>query len=248
MSIIRRESILYKITNGSNKGRTCAILVYEEGSTKPEDVKLVGGFATVAFMDDSNKAVQEKFTNLSPIEIPGWHHTTTRATYGYKEYLQRMGNGDNLLRTLGIAQPRTIKEGDILATGERVVSQIRLGFNSSVLIELAENGWVEMPSRIPIALKVGNGQIPMDKKLARTSCFSLPLLLRKREVLVVGDGVLADPHDCKDGWVELTLTGGKNGVVIAVPICIPVATLPWFAIRDVHTFKLWRMAKKRYCS
>ncbi len=53
------------------------------------------------------------------------------------------------------AQPATLVPGDILANGDRVLSEPREGGNGSVLIHLTggyHGHWVGVPARIPIAL------------------------------------------------------------------------------------------------
>jgi hypothetical protein len=75
--------------------------------------------------------------------------------YAAKEHLRCYGNGDNRFRTWRCAQPSALKVGDILPTGDRVLSAPRQGFNGGVFIHLTggvDGHWIEVPSRIPIAL------------------------------------------------------------------------------------------------
>jgi hypothetical protein len=75
--------------------------------------------------------------------------------YGLGEHFRSYGNGDNMLRTERMAQPRALQTGDRLATGERVLSPSREGGNGSVFIHLEREGhsdWISVPARIPLAL------------------------------------------------------------------------------------------------
>ncbi|MFZ2167801.1 MAG: hypothetical protein WAV50_02940 [Minisyncoccia bacterium] len=87
---------------------------------------------------------------------PGWPLSEhERRPYGFVEHRERYGNGENRLRTPRVSQPRTLFVGDTLATGDRVLSTPRRGYNSSVLIHLSGgvNGhWIEVASRLPLAL------------------------------------------------------------------------------------------------
>jgi len=89
---------------------------------------------------------------------PGWPLYKSQfhsSPYGFEEHLRRYGLGDNLLRTARIAQPQALKVGDVLATGDKVLSLPRRGFNGSVLIHLTgglDGHWIDVASRLPIAL------------------------------------------------------------------------------------------------
>lgn len=79
--------------------------------------------------------------------------------FGYDSYVKNYGSGHNRLRVTGrLCQPRALRIGDILATGETVVREPREGGNGAVLVCLgnicdASNGdWLDLPARIPIAL------------------------------------------------------------------------------------------------
>ncbi len=76
--------------------------------------------------------------------------------YGYDKFLEKHGGGQNQLRTPYLSQPRALKPGDRLATGEQILSPSREGFNGEVFIHLAshlpEGIWLGVPSRIAIAL------------------------------------------------------------------------------------------------
>jgi hypothetical protein len=81
----------------------------------------------------------------------------------YEEFVQNRGSGQNRLRTTRLAQPGALQEGDILATGDRLLSPPREGGNGSVLIHLTGgfNGhWIDVPARIPIALLTPEDNAP----------------------------------------------------------------------------------------
>jgi hypothetical protein len=78
-----------------------------------------------------------------------------REPYGAKSHLREYGMGSNAFRTPRFAQPSVLKEGDILATGDMVLSPPREGGNGSVLLHLTGGTyghWIGVPSRIPLAL------------------------------------------------------------------------------------------------
>lgn len=86
-------------------------------------------------------------------------------TYTLKDWVQKRGGGENLLRSDNYAQPSALKEGDVLITGERILSSPREGGNGAVFVHLSsynEKGvWLSFPSRTALAL-VGchNAPIP----------------------------------------------------------------------------------------
>jgi len=97
---------------------------------------------------------------------PGWpERNGVGATYGFTEHLRRYGNGDNLLRTPHVAQPQALKVGDVLATGDRVLSPPRSGYNGSVLIHLTgglKGHWIKVAARIPLALLAEGDDVPAE--------------------------------------------------------------------------------------
>ena len=98
-------------------------------------------------------------------EIPGRPMDEHGRPYGFERHLKEYGNGTNLLRTERLAQPRALKIGDILATGDEVLSNPRVGFNSSVLIHITgglDGHWIELPPRIPIALLTKEDSAPTE--------------------------------------------------------------------------------------
>lgn len=84
-------------------------------------------------------------------------------TYGLEEHILRRGGGDNRLRTESFAQPRALREGDILACGDRVLATPREGYNGNVWVLLSgglEGHWISMAARLPIALLVDMESVP----------------------------------------------------------------------------------------
>lgn len=87
---------------------------------------------------------------------PGWPLYVRSKTYGVYEHRTRYGSGDNLLRTILVAQPRALREGDILATGDEILSPPRQWHDGTILIHLPGAGgdyWVPIDPRVPIALR-----------------------------------------------------------------------------------------------
>lgn len=92
---------------------------------------------------------------LSGKELPGTRLYDYGPPYGFEGHIRNRGNGINRLRTTRLAQPGALQVGDILATGDKVLSPSREGGNGTVLIHLTGgfNGhWIGVPARIPIAL------------------------------------------------------------------------------------------------
>lgn len=98
-------------------------------------------------------------------ELPGLPMQHWRKPYGLQEHLREYGNGDNLLRTDRLAQPKALKPGDILATGDEVLSEPREGGNGSVLVHLTgglDGHWIGVPGRLPIALLTPEDGAPTE--------------------------------------------------------------------------------------
>jgi hypothetical protein len=96
---------------------------------------------------------------------PGWPipESLTAQPYGLHEHLRRHGTGDNMLRTTRFAQPQALRVGDLLATGCRVLSPPRWGYNSSILVHLTgghTGHWIKMAPRLPIALLTPEDDAP----------------------------------------------------------------------------------------
>src|SRR5438067_974890 len=72
-----------------------------------------------------------------------------------KREFANKGDGKNLARLPFAAQPRALKVGDQLVTGDFVLEPPRDGGNGSVIIKIT-GGWngheISVPSRIPIAI------------------------------------------------------------------------------------------------
>lgn len=123
-------------------------------TTKPEDALCLNAMRT--YLEDA-------FPILAGKELPGLKLRQFSTPYGFEEHVNRYGSGENMLRTTRLAQPYTLKIGDILATGDRVLSPPRDGGNGSVLLHLTggfDGHWVTVPSRIPIALLTKDDNAP----------------------------------------------------------------------------------------
>lgn len=86
--------------------------------------------------------------------------------YDLKSWINNRGNGGNRLRNERYSQPGALEVGDILITGERVISPPREGGNGAVLVHLSgrkDGVWLSFSSRTALAL-IGchNEQIPSD--------------------------------------------------------------------------------------
>lgn len=97
---------------------------------------------------------------------PGWPMPSNMTPYGYAEHIACYGSGKNLLRTERVAQPRALKPGDMLATGARVLSPPRRGFNDRILVHVTRRGagekWVPIAAELPIALLVKGDAVPPE--------------------------------------------------------------------------------------
>ena len=202
MSTVKAFSVKHLITSGEHKDRVC--LVREQENDPP-------GLVTVVFdsqISDRFALVSENA--LSQIEIPGWRfHSTKTNAYSLKDYLDfHRGCGSNLLREDLFAQPRVLHFGDKLASGELVTKDPRIGYNSSVLIHLKNEGWVELASRLPIALK-GNDN------------FEYPADLKADVTLMTGCVVAKNSEKLPGGWVNVYLD--RKDCNLNIPSCVPLA-------------------------
>jgi hypothetical protein len=125
--------------------------IYEDYSfkfpTEPDLVREVGPII-LELVDDTGPEI--KIKNL--LGMPLYKHYPE--SYGLDEFERYEGCGINRLRTPLFAQPGALKKGDVLVTGEQVISDPREGGNGAVLIHLSggEHGtWLSLPARIPIA-------------------------------------------------------------------------------------------------
>jgi hypothetical protein len=199
MAIVSPESIIYRIVTGPLKGRTCTI------SEKCDDCLIV-------FLADSERGERARVLPgcLAELETPGWTETDRfYEPYGLEEYFKRHeGDGSNMLRAPGVAQPQALFPGDKLATGQCIIGVPRRGSNSSVLVRIDAFGWVELASRLPVALK-GNGR------------YKLPIELAEGDTLVTGCRVFKMSYATKVNWVTIVLD--KADGKIEVPSCVPLA-------------------------
>lgn len=100
-----------------------------------------------------------------PSDHPGSPLYNYGESYGFKRHLREYGCGRNRLRTNRLAQPGALIAGDIIATGDRVLSPPREGGNGSVLIHLTgglSGHWISVPARIPIALLTKEDNAPKE--------------------------------------------------------------------------------------
>jgi hypothetical protein len=201
MSIIRSDSRVYKIVSGTHKGKKCVI----RGSGRHSDPLKI----SVLFAD--SRAEDVIFINrgmLAELETPGWeynfpHESPCSAT----DYEEKSGINWRI-RDIHISQPSVLKIGDVLLTNEEVVTNPRMGCNSTVLVRLSETGWVELASRLPLALK-GNQKS------------KLPIELFEGDRLATGCLVASNPKPININWVSVCLN--RESCDIDIPSCIPLA-------------------------
>lgn len=98
---------------------------------------------------------------------PGWP-IREAPSYGYAEHMKHYGKGLGFprLRVDGRgAVPLTLKPGDVLLTGDHVLSPPRKGLNGNILVHLTNGGkghWVPMAARLPIALLAKSDDVPPE--------------------------------------------------------------------------------------
>jgi hypothetical protein len=204
MSIISEKSVLHLVTAGKHKGRICNIREYIFADTDLNHATIV------VFTDyDCNDFVTIPLKHLDEIVIPGWEDDFPYTIQcKLHEYLESEC-GYCMIRDETVAQPVTLKEGDVLATGEVVMERPRRGFNSSILIHLSQNGWVELAARFPIALQ-GNTK------------FGVPNELKQNERLATGCLLVKNPEKTeKENWMKIFLD--LDDCCINIPFCIPLA-------------------------
>lgn len=88
-----------------------------------------------------------------------------RPPMNFDEFIDERGSGGDRLRTLRFAQPGALKEGDVLANGDRLISPPREGGNGSILIHLTGGSfgrWMDVPACIPIALLTLEDKAPLE--------------------------------------------------------------------------------------
>lgn len=107
--------------------------------------------------------LSDAFGKLAGQELPGIRLSKPPQPYGFDEHAAQYGSGVCALRTARLAQPLVLQKGDILATGEKVLSPPRLGGNGTVFIQLSggtKSHWVALPARIPVALLTDSDNAP----------------------------------------------------------------------------------------
>ncbi|MEI7750315.1 MAG: hypothetical protein WCJ25_04935 [Candidatus Moraniibacteriota bacterium] len=177
MSIIREASIVHRVVTGTHKGKECVVR-----ANPPADRRDLIGVVFTGEGENPNKIVNVRIGALAALETPGWEDAFPYARpCRLKRYLEwQKGSGSNGLRDTFVSQPEVVRTGDVLASGETVIEPPRRGWNSSVLIRLDRTGWVEVASRLPLALK-GNRK------------FRFPINLRMGDRLVTGCLVVKRP-------------------------------------------------------
>ena len=116
--------------------------------------------------------LDDAFPILAGEKRPGLIMRRYDHPYGLDGHLLRHGSGANMLRTPRLAQPKALEVGDILATGERVLSPPREGGNGRVLIHLSgkfQGDWIDVAARIPIALLIKEDNAPEGYEKLSTS-------------------------------------------------------------------------------
>lgn len=93
---------------------------------------------------------QVERTAVAAARIMAWF-SRPLAARAYRSY----GNGENRARIPFAAQPRALRIGDQLVSGDFVLAEPREGYNGSVRL-LITGGWhgheIDVPARIPIAI------------------------------------------------------------------------------------------------
>lgn len=201
MSVVSELSVRYQVIGGKHKGRYCNPRMKKNGDEESVRVVFVdkreAEFATI------------KYGDLVSLEKPGWKSEVCDSNYGLQEYLEKhQGGGSNKLRTELFSQPRVIRAGDQLASGQIVLEESRQGYNSTILLLLDGSGWVEIGARYSLAL-IGNQN------------FKFPIELLKDDVLVTSCVVGKESISVRTDWTRIFLDHHKDGM--EVPSCLPLA-------------------------
>jgi hypothetical protein len=144
-------------------------------------------------------------------------------SYGLVQHALLYGAGENKFRTVRFAQPRALRLGDILATGDRVLSDPHEVANGSVELHLTgghEGHRIEVPARIPIALL--------------TEAESLNPLRRSRGVRRNSDFEKRRKRLMRQGWHET-----MDGILLAPE---HVRTCERLKITELDKKSGWQMA------
>ena len=76
--------------------------------------------------------------------------------HDFVAHREHSGAGQQRLRGSGVSQPRVLRIGDVLSTGEMVIALPRRGENGIIFINLKgerKAEWVPVLERIPIAIR-----------------------------------------------------------------------------------------------
>ncbi len=123
------------------------------------------------------------------------------------------------LRTERIAQPKVLKPGDMLATGEVVVRPPRRAHRRGIFLSLSrQREWIIVPDIIPIALHQ-----PDDPTMGMN--FVMPPNLEVGDRWATGKRILSTPRDGIADLIELHISLGKGGMWVCVPKTIPIAII-----------------------
>lgn len=200
MPAIREESKKYIVVSGEHVGKICSICSEE---SNPKN-------ALVIFDREKNMRVSISKKLLSELAIPGWEYPIQEMPYNLAEYKQKKNPllYNMLLERDFFCQPKAANINYQLASGETVIGLPRQGFNNSVIIKLNTSGWVELPARIPIALR-------------NQTRFKLPPELKKGDRLVTGCLIEKDSEYPEINWSKIFLDGVDHGIY--VPSCTPLA-------------------------
>lgn len=204
MSIIRQQSKVFLVVSGEYRDMRCV-------------VRSVGPGDKVGVIDiegpDGNKIVFVNRGELAQIYTPGFPYDSLRENYhmpcSVVEYAER-SNLEYAIRDeqLLVAQSRMLRGGDSLATRDFVTKSPRRGFNDTVLVCLEQIGWIELASRLPIAL-LGNTNFKLPIELIENDCLATGcLVVKKSQSTVINfTNIYLDRLDC----------------CIDVPSCVPLA-------------------------
>ena len=200
MSTINPLSVAYRVISGEHTGKIC--IIRNDGAD--------GLTAGVAFLDfDREETVIIQKSALSKLASPGWPEKFDAVPYDMAAYwYEQKGTGSCRLRMPTFAQPRALREGDMLATSEVVLESPRCGWNNSALIRLDVSGCLEMPPRFAIALK-GNTK------------FKFPEALKVGDKLITGCPVIKNSVQAGPDMTRVYLD--YEGCEMQVPTCLPLA-------------------------
>lgn len=141
------------------------VLLHREGVSIPWG-ELPRNYRSIIFPELILEQISEDGTTI--LNLLGLEFYDHHAPYGLKEWDIKRDSGDNFLRTAYAAQPRALKEGDILLTGERVLCPPRDGGNGRVLVKVSggvRGTWMDLPSGTPISLLSGFENVPPGLKV-----------------------------------------------------------------------------------